>query len=150
MKLGSSEEKKAVKWFNKYICLRDLQKDENGEIYGICISSGRKWVANLYSDKSISNGREWCASHYWNADKYGSVRFDERNVNGQFQSLNKYLSGDKPNYEIGLRKKITDEAFEQLNRDRHQLKQHKFEYHNIAETYKQKAKQEAERLGITL
>lgn len=150
MKLESNAEKRAVYWFNKFICLRDLNKSENGEIYGICISSGRKWVANLYSDKSISNGREWCASHYWNADKYGSVRFDERNVNGQFQSLNKYASGDKTNYETGLRKKITDQEFEQLKRDRHKLKQNIFEYDKIAKEYRQKAKQQAERLGIKI
>lgn len=150
MKLGSNAEKDAVRYFNKYICLRDLQIDDNNNIFGYCISSGRKWEAQLNADRQIINGREWCASHYWNADKYGSVRFDERNVNGQFQSLNRYASGDKTNYEIGLRKKIGDKEFEQLNIDRHQIKQNLFNYHFIADKYRLKCKEERKRLKIKI
>lgn len=151
MKTSSREESNAVRYFNKFICLRDLQKDNNGEIFGICISSGRKWVAKLNSNNQIMNGREWCASHYWNADQYGSVRFDERNVNGQFQSLNKYASGDKTNYEIGLKNKIGIEEFERLNVDRNKIgKFFRIDFARIADEYRKKCNIERKRLGIKI
>ena len=151
MKYNSPQESNAVRYFNKYICLRDLQKDDNGEIFGICISSGKKWIAVLNSNNQVMNGREWCASHYHNADKFASVRFDERNVNGQFQSLNKYASGDKSNYEPRLRQKIGDDEFEKLNIDRHPIKKYfLFDYQKIADKYRLKCKEERKRLGIKI
>jgi hypothetical protein len=150
MKYKSKFEERAVKYFNKFICLRDLQKDDKGNIFGICISSGKKWVAVLNSNNQIMNGREWCASHYWNADKYGSVRFDERNVNGQFSYLNTYAGGDKSNYERGLKNKLGEAGFEELNRDRHKLKQNFFNYPQIAEVYRVKCQEQRGRLGIKI
>ena len=156
MKIGLSASHKkraeanAVKWFNKFICLRDLEKDETtGEIKGYCISCGKEWEAILYSDRSIMNGKEWHAGHYWKSDRHESVRLHEHNVNGQHGYCNVYKSGDEANYEEGLIKKIGEEKFEELKFLKNQIKKNSIiDYENISKEYKEKAKIEAKRLGI--
>lgn len=157
MKIGTSASHKkraeanAVKWFNKFICLRDLEKLPSGEIKGNCISCGEEWEAILYSDKSIMNGKKWHAGHYWKSDRHESVRFNEWNVNGQNSYCNRYKSGDEANYEVGLIKKISEEKFEELKFLKNQIKKNSIiDYENIIKKYKEKAKIEAERLGIKI
>jgi len=143
---------KLKKYFNKYIVLRDLQKNEvTGEIFGIDIGSGRKWLVTLFSDGSLMNGREFSAGHFWKSDRYASVRYDERNVNGQLSYLNVYAGGDEANYAIALRKKIGDAEFEQLKIDRNKTKiWNILELEVLSDEYREKAKLRAKFLGIKL
>ena len=155
MKIGSlashkkRAEANAVKWFNKFICLRDLERLPTGEIKGYCISCGKEWEAILYSDKSIMNGKEWHAGHYWKSDRHESVRFHEWNVSGQHGHCNVYKHGDEANYEGNLRIKIGDDNFLILRFLKNQIKKNSIiDYENISKEYKEKAKIEAKRLGI--
>lgn len=151
MKITSNLEKtkkRAITKFNKFICFRDL-RESNGEIFGFCISCGKIWRAVLYSDKSIMNGQEWHAGHYFGANEYESVRFNEWNVNGQHHHCNRYLHGDKINYKERLIKKISGENFKKLEFQKNQPKKFTIiECENIIEIYSEKIKIEALRLGI--
>ena len=139
MKIGTSgshkkrAEANAVKWFNKFICFRDLERLPTGEIKGYCISCGKEWEAILYSDKSIMNGKEWHAGHYWKSDRHESVRFHEWNVSGQHGHCNVYKHGDEANYEGNLRIKIGDDNFLILRFLKNQIKKNSIIYYeNIA------------------
>lgn len=156
-KLGTynNELKKSLKKletaFNKFICLRDLQIDSKDNVFGYCISSGKRFDAELTSQRQLLNGRKWHASHYYNADRYSSVRFDERNVNAQMGYLNVYHSGDKTNYQENLIKKIGEREFEKLSKDKNKLKKWDIiEVDNLVLHYREKCKAEARRLKIKL
>ncbi|MGV8130507.1 MAG: recombination protein NinG [Candidatus Pacearchaeota archaeon] len=151
MKLGGNTEKNAVLWCHRYIRLRDLQKDKNGNIFGYCFTCNAKWDVNLFSDKSISNGKKWHAGHFYKADRTESVRFDERNIHLQCYNCNKNLSGNESSYAKKLRELLGDDEFAKLEFDKNQLKKHfAWDYDLIAKEYREKAHQEAERLGIKI
>lgn len=142
---------KCRRWCHLYIRLRDLKKLPDGRIIGEDIGTGKVWEAVLFPDKSIMNGREWHASHYWNADKYASVMYDERNLNGQLSYNNRQRHGDKTNYEQGLRTKIGDEAFEKLKIDKNKTKKWNIiELEKLADEFKLKAKLRANELQIKI
>jgi len=83
---------KAQKAFNEFIRLRD---NMNG--YFTCISCGEV--------KKVE-GVQLQAGHFYKTSIDSSLRFDERNVNGQCNRCNVYLSGNEANYIIGLKQKI--------------------------------------------
>jgi hypothetical protein len=142
---------KCRRWCHLYIRLRDLQKLSDGRIIGKDIGTGKVWEAVLFSDKSIMNGKEWHASHYWNADKYASVMYDVRNLNGQLSYNNRQQHGDKTNYEVGLRKKIGDKEFESLKIDKNKVKHWDIiELEKLSDVYKLKAQLEVNRLQIKI
>jgi len=139
--------------FNSFIRLRDLRRDEQtGEITGVCISCGTKWIVGLYSDKSIINTRGgWVAGHLWKDKKYASVRYDERNLNLQCAKCNTYLSGNESNYAENLKKKIGKKEVEKLNVDRNKIKHWDIlEIDRMCFEYKDKLHLEAKRLGIKI
>jgi hypothetical protein len=140
-------------WFAKYIRLRDLELIDTGTvaiIQGECISCGKVWRPNFFSDKSIMDGKNWVAGHYWKSDRYASVRYDERNVNLQCQHpCNEELSGNESNYAIGLKLKIGEDGFEDLDIERNKIKHWDvIELDQLTEIYKAKVKERAKELGV--
>lgn len=92
----------AIKWFNKFIRLRDC--DENGRCS--CISSG----------VSLQYGSENCqAGHFYPAGKYESLRFNEDNVHIQGKSDNYFASANLHEYRKNLIKKIGEERVKELD-----------------------------------
>lgn len=139
-------------WFNLFIRLRDLIKNDNGYIYGYCISCGKKWEVMLNDRKEIiNNDRKWVAGHYFKENKFASVRFDEDNLSLQCYYCNKYLSGNEAEYQKNLVNKIGAERFEQLQIKKNQIKKFNIiEVNELKEKYRLLAKAEAKRLGIEL
>ena len=112
-----------VRWvFNRYIRLRDAVRGLEG-LCGKCISCGATWLL-----MSPDDWKKYQAGHYWREDKYESVRFDERNVNGQCFRCNRYMSGNLAEYAEGLKKKIGARAFNALN-----IKRNKVHSHTVVE-----------------
>jgi len=123
--------KLATRYFNKFIRLRDT--NENG--YGYCISSG----CHLYYATEEAQ-----AGHYWSADKFPRLRFNEYNVNLQSRSDNYFKEGDHETYRKNLIKKYGKEVVEELDRiaeDRSPFKWDRLYLIEVIETYKEKCKE---------
>lgn len=118
--------KTADKWFSKFIRIRDA--DENGII--ICISCGKP----VHWTKAD-------AGHFIKR-QFKSLRYNEKNVNGQCRKCNWLLQGNDINYAKGLVKKygegILDELLATKNRT---LPLGRFELKHIADYYRMKFNQ---------
>lgn len=114
--------KKVQRNCNKYIQLRDLSKSVSGQVFAQCISCNRIKEINCSYDL-----KEFHAGHYFLENKYASVRFDTRNINGQCQRCNRRLSGNLSEYKIALIDKIGLDEFEQLEKDKNKIKIYTFQ-----------------------
>jgi hypothetical protein len=145
---------KLTKWFNLYIRLRDLKRVEHKgfvEVWGRCCSCSHIWELELFSDGSIMNGKKWHCGHYWKSDRHESVRYDERNCALQCYHCNKNLSGNEANFQIYLKKKLGEEGFAQLTRDKNKTKKYNIlELEQLTVEYKLKAKLQANKLQIKI
>lgn len=138
------------RWFHIFIRLRDLFIDADGKIKGKCIYCGRKWDVQFYSDKSILNIGNWSACHFFRADLFSSVEFDEMNVHLGCNNCNVY-SGDLSRYKDNLIGKIGDKEFEALElRKSNARNLNILEMIKLKEKYMDKVKAEIKRLGIKL
>lgn len=89
--------------FSEYIRLRD--SDGNG--YGRCISCGR-----------IVHWKDADAGHYVNR-KHMSLRYDEKNVNLQCRSCNRFDEGNMAGYALGLEEKYGSQVHNYLRIKKH-------------------------------
>jgi len=103
------------RWFHILVKLRDLFINTDGKIWGKCIYCGRIWNVEFYSDKSILNTGNWSACHFFRADLFSSIEFDEFNVHLGCNTCNRY-AGDLSQYKDNLIKKIGMKEFEALER----------------------------------
>ena len=101
-------------WLHLAIRLRDLERNQKGEITGHCIACGEEWKVEFWFDGSVKNTKLWCASHFWRADQYGSVEWDWDNIHLSCYNCNKKLSGNLAHYQVNLVKKIGQERFDKL------------------------------------
>lgn len=137
-------------WFHLYVRARDLFIDKDGKIKGYCIYCKRIWNVEFYSDKSIMNIANWSACHFFRADLFASIEFDEANVHLGCNSCNRY-AGDLSKYKNNLIEKIGQKEFDSL--DNRKNKAHSLnilEMVKLKEKYMDKAKAEIKRLGIKL
>ena len=80
------------------------------------------------------NCSDWAGGHYFDAGTYSGLMFHEWNVNKQCNTYcNKYLSGNKPNYRIGLVNKIGLENVMWLEENKDRLRSHKYTKHELIE-----------------
>ena len=138
------------RWFHILVRLRDLFITTDGKIRGKCIYCGRIWDVEFYSDKSILNTGNWSACHFFRADLFSSVEFDEVNVHLGCNTCNRY-AGDLSLYKDNLIKKIGIKEFEALERRKnnpHSL--NILEMIKLKEKYMDMVKIEIKRLGIKL
>lgn len=116
--------------FNAYIRKRDTLY-HNGQPYFICISSGKKCPIDQMN-----------AGHFHPAGNNESVRWDERNVNGQSIHDNLYKHGNPLGYLKGMKAKYGQEIIDELEIKRHnKSKMMKFEVCLLIEIYKKKLKE---------
>lgn len=112
--------------FNEFIRLRDSYP--NGKFK--CISSGK-----------ICPISQMHAGHYFSAGHNESIRWDERNVNGQSIRDNFFLHGNFGGYTKGMLEKYGQAVIDELEIKRHnRSKMHKFEVELLIQEYKQKVK----------
>lgn len=96
----------AKKSFQRYIRTRDTGLP--------CISCGTQ------------NAKEIHASHYFNANLYSGLIFDERNVNASCDYCNVYLSGNLIGYRKGLVERFGKEFVEQLESESNSKRNYKY------------------------
>jgi 5-methylcytosine-specific restriction endonuclease McrA len=146
--------KKCKLWKHKEIRMRDIKWSESKkEHYFICIACGTYFPISLYQDKSIYDGRNLQVSHFFNADKYASVKYHDDNLNLSCERCNspRGLHGNKEAYQPNLVLKIGQERFDELQRLAH--KTHNFdilELERITDEAKLKAKLRANELQIKI
>jgi len=114
MKTLSDYEKDAKKAFQAWVRKRDAELP--------CISCGKY------------NCADWAGGHYFDAGVYSGLMFHEWNVNKQCNTYcNKFLSGNKPNYRIGLVNKIGLENVLWLEENKDRLRSYKYTKHELIE-----------------
>jgi len=102
----SQYEAEAKKSFQHYIRLRDEQDP--------CISCGT-YTSDI-----------WDGGHWFKAEIYSGLIFDERNCRKQCRKCNRYLGGNEINYRIGLVNKFGEEYVKELEIDSFSKRDYKF------------------------
>lgn len=93
---------------HKYIRLRDEGKP--------CVSCGTPWH------------KDFQAGHYYKAELYSNLRFNENNVHGQCVKCNIRLEGNLNQYELNLPKRIGEWKFNVLKSEAENYKQQDFKW----------------------
>lgn len=120
----SQLKKDLTKVFNAFIRKRDTLP--NGMFK--CISSGK------FLPLSQMN-----AGHYFSAGHNESIRWDERNVNGQSIQDNLYMHGNFQGYTKGMIEKYGQKVVDELEVKRHnRSKMARFEVSYLIQEYKKK------------
>ena len=146
--------KTLTRYFNLYRRLAGFTLvKETGAREGKCIACSKILALECFSDGSILNGRDFHASHYFDKDKYPNIEYYEDNVWLSCNRCNSPLGlhGNKPDYQPNLLKKIGQERFDKLILAKNTKRQlNILDIDRMIFEYRDKAKQEAERLGIKL
>lgn len=109
-------EDEAKEVFQKFVRLRDQDKN--------CVSCDTP-----YSDI-------WDGGHFYKAEIYSGLIFDERNCHKQCRKCNRFLGGNENNYRLGLIKRFSESFVLQLDADAIQKRNHKFSRHELIEIKK--------------
>ncbi len=72
---------------HEYIRLRDKEKP--------CISCGQPWHSDFH------------AGHFYKAELYSTLKFDETNISGQCPKCNNFNDGNESGYRVGLIKRYS-------------------------------------------
>ena len=99
-------EAEAKKSFQKYVRLRDKDLP--------CVSCGA-------TDTDL-----WDGGHYFKAELFSGLIFDERNVHKQCRKCNRYLGGNEIQYRIGLVDRFGENYVKQLEKDSISKRVYKF------------------------
>lgn len=111
------------KTFQKYIRARDINE--------ACISC------------ETTTAKIWHAGHYYKAEVYTGLIFDEVNCNKQCEKCNTFLNGNEANYRVGLVKKYGEAKVKMLDEIKDDCRTYKFtkpELREIQEKFKKKYK----------
>lgn len=124
LKTLTDHEKEAKKVFQKWIRLRDKDKP--------CASCGT-YETDL-----------WDGGHFYKAEIYSGLIFDERNCHKQCRKCNRFLGGNENNYRLGLIERFGEVFVLQLDADAIKLRDHKYtreELKEIKKKYQKKIKE---------
>ena len=97
----------------KQVCHAYIRKRDEGKP---CISCGAKW------------NKDFQAGHFYKAELYSSLRFDEYNINGQCRVCNLHKDGNFQGYGSGLKFKIGAKMFYEVNQKSVKEKQTDFKW----------------------
>lgn len=108
---------KSIKWLlintrnacHTYIKLRDEGKP--------CISCGMPYNTSFQ------------AGHFYKAETFSNIKFNEFNINGQCKGCNLHKEGNESEYRVNLPKRIGQDAFDEINRLAREYKQSNFKWH---------------------
>lgn len=97
----------------------------------------QKWIRMRDIDDTCiccnESAELWDAGHYYKAEIYSGVIFDEINVNKQRKFCNKHLHGNEGNYRIGLIKKYGEKAVLDLDKRAIETKGKKWSREELSE-----------------
>lgn len=121
-KAAWKEEKQQLK--EKLKTLTNLEDDAK--------KSFQKWVRERDKNKPcVSCGTRtsdiWDGGHFYKAEIYSGLIFDERNCHKQCRKCNRFLGGNENNYRLRLIEKFGEAFVLQLDADAIKLKQYRFE-----------------------
>ncbi len=142
---SKSFEPKYKKVSIKRIKEADLEVRESMKSISRLINDARvpfqKWIRQRdINDGCIScsslNVKLWHGGHYFKAELYSGLIFNEINVNKQCEKCNTYGGGNESGYRIGLVKKYGEDAFKQLESIADQNRSYKFTREEIKEIKK--------------
>lgn len=93
-----------------------------GEYEAEAKKSFQKWVRLRDKDLPCISCNEfikdlWDGGHYFKAELFSGLIFDERNVNKQCRKCNRFLGGNEIQYRIGLVNRFGEEFVKQLEED---------------------------------
>ena len=111
---------------HEYIRERDKNKP--------CISCGEPWHSGFH------------AGHFYKAELYSTLKFDENNINGQCQGCNNFNDGNESGYRVGLIKRYSKGYIDLLDSKALLEKKERFKWDrikllDIQKYYKQKLKE---------
>lgn len=124
LKTYSQKVQEARRIFQQYIRLRD--KDQS------CICCG------------ASESKAWDAGHFYKAELYSGLIFNEDNCHKQRRYCNRYLGGNEREYRVGLIDRIGLEKVEAIEAAKDSLKYYKYtddELNGIKKKYRKKIKE---------
>jgi hypothetical protein len=113
LKTLSQYEQDARKVFQQFIRLRDKDLP--------CISCG------------VLTAKQWDGGHYFKAELYSGLIFNEDNCHKQCSRCNRELHGNESNYRIGLVKKIGEQAVKWLEDFKDELRTRKYTKEELLE-----------------
>lgn len=116
LKTLTQVEQEARKPFQKFIRLRDQDKP--------CPSCGT-YTSDI-----------WDGGHFYKAEIYSGLIFDERNCHKQCRKCNKYLNGNENNYRLGLIERYGEAFVLQLDADAIQKRDYKYTRQELNEIKK--------------
>lgn len=128
----------------------ELQSQIRPNFQRICPTEGfrQQWLRTLYFVRKGSFWKDADAGHYVNR-KHMSLRFDEKNVNLQCRSCNRFDEGNMIGYNHGLIEKYGDKVISYLDIKRHNIsKIGPTEYTVLIKHYQQEVKRLKEQKGL--
>lgn len=134
---------------NKRIKEYKVSSQKLSELESIARKVFQQWIRKRDENQPcISCGKDetaqWDAGHYFSAELYSGLIFDEMNVNKQCVYCNRNNYGNLLNYRKGMIKKYGELAVEGFEEQADQHRQFKYTremYLEIIKTYKQKIKE---------
>lgn len=103
--------------FQKYIRARDINE--------ACISCGD------------TKAKMWHAGHYFKAELYTGLIFDETNCNKQCEKCNTFLNGNEANYRIGLIEKYGEAKVKMLEEIKDECRLYRWDKKELREIQKE-------------
>ena len=134
---ADKREKTLWKWFSQFVRLRDCYTGELGR--GRCVSCG---IELHY--------KEGDAGHYVRS-RHKAVKFDEHNVHLQCVHCNQHLNGNEAEHRVAMVNMYGEEEVQRIECQKGVIvKRPLYEVEAMLAEYKQKAKDEAFRVGVPI
>ncbi len=140
-------EKTVDKWFSKFIRLRDILRNHDDFVFGICCTC--KQPIMIYGIDSGWNPNAHCG--HFIGRYFRSTRFDEQNCHLQCHSCNTFAEGKQFEHGLFIDKNHGPGTAEKLLIKSKQLcKRNRYDFEVLVEHYKTEAKKLAKEKGIKL
>lgn len=115
----------------KNACHNFIKKRDKGKP---CISCGEPWHSDFQ------------AGHFYKAELYSTLKFDETNIHGQCQGCNLFNDGNESGYRVGLIERYGKEYVDELDKKAllEKSSQHKWDRFNlnkVRDYFKEKLKE---------
>jgi hypothetical protein len=97
----------------KQVCHEYIRKRDEGKS---CVSCGTPY------------NKDFQAGHYFKAELYSELKFNELNIHGQCQRCNIHLEGNVQEYTFGIQNRISYQDFVEINNIAKNSKKHNYKW----------------------